>query len=1143
MAVTGVAPDSAMHRTASDPAASVWVSASAGTGKTRSLVDRITRLLLAGAAPSSLLAITFTKTAAAEMQKRVLERLAAWSGLDDAALAGKLLEIGEAPTADALARARALFLDVLDAPDGLQVRTIHAMAQSLLAAFPLEAGLPPRVDPLDERSAARLRSEALRLSLEDARRQDGLQLRADFERIAVEEGEGALATRLPMLLKGAEGFRAIGAPQAVEPWLKRWLGLPVEGALSAMLEAAVVPPAFDDAAVSDYAAVLAVARRNDKESAMDLIAAWPDLSPAARVEAIPRLIGLVRDSKGKRRATATIAKTDGALERFDRLFEAVDKVIERQRAVSFIDHAGAWIRVGMAVSGHYRRLKTASATVDFDDMVADAARLLEAEGMASFVARKLDRRIGHVLVDEAQDTNPEQWRLIDGLTADFDSGEGAHEAGSRTRFVVGDFKQAIYRFQGTDPELFFDVRKRWGERAAAAGQPIDDVPLSLNFRSAPIILRLVDAVLEALGPEAIGLPAGAPLPAHAAKRADLPGRLILLPPHVRSDPGNGEEEAPEEEIDTELADPAYADRIASAIAALIDPASSERVVVTPREGPPRPAGPGDVLILLQARGDLMAELVRALHARGLPVAGVDRARLMEPLAVRDLLSLMRFAVQPGDDLALAELLTSPLGGVDHETVRQARLPRGSLWEGVLASADPRLAPAQDLLRRALAMADFAGPHGFLQAVLVAGGRAAFRRRLGREADDGIDMLLAEALAFEADNPATLQGFLRHVGGMEDAIGRDPDASPGLIRIMSIHGAKGLEAPIVVLADALRQRKRDSGAVTVTLDDGRASLPLVYGNGARKPAAVAALAAERDLAEEEEHNRLLYVALTRAEQVLLVAGQVSAKQAESRRKAGEEGRQLDSWHDRIGRAMRSLGAVEADAAPFGQHLRLSEGDWPAPGMAAAAAAAIPIPPWALQPPPPEPAPARPYTPSQPAGDEAPLKPASPGQAAAAARGRLLHRLFEKLPAVPEAARERVARRVIAASGHDGEAADAILADVMATLGHPDAAPLFGEGALAEAPVAGVVDGLVIAGTVDRLLVTEEEVLVADFKTGLAVPETAESAHPSHLRQIAAYRAVLRAAFPGRQVRAALVFTAAPKFLLLPDKLLDAHAPVA
>ncbi|WP_448579426.1 double-strand break repair helicase AddA [Thermaurantiacus sp.] len=1128
-------PDRTHHQMASDPTAHVWVAASAGTGKTRSLTDRILRLLLAGAPPDSIFAITFTRTAAAEMQARVFDRLAAFASANDAALDEALVALGESPTPALRTRARALLLDVLDSPGGLEIRTIHAAAQSLLSAFPVEAGLPPRADPLDERSAALLRQRALSEALDDQ------ALAADFERLAIEAGEGEIGNRLAELVRAHAGYGLIGGPDRVEPFLRELVGLPLGPTPQQILEAAVSPPAFDEEAVRNYAAAMESFGTDAKAAEAARAGAWLAQNAAGRVKAMDDLFACVLTTKLEPRGWGRLTpKVMAMLPAVEALLAVVEGVLDRLRALAFVEHAGAWLRVGMGIAARYQHLKGAAAAVDFDDMVARAADLLHQHGMANMVAERLDRQIRHILVDEAQDTNDAQWRLVEGLLSEFEAGLGQHGEAVRTRFVVGDFKQAIFRFQGTDPGIFLSVRQRWEETTSAAGRRLHDVPLNRNFRSAPLILRLVDEVMQALGPEAIGLPPGTTLPPHEAHREALPARLILLPPHQATDGGKGEAAhgAGSEDEEEELADPQFATAIADAIAALVGEGSPQRAILTDRQGKSRPAGPGDVLILLQARGELMSQLVRALHALKLPVAGVDRARLAEPLAVRDLLSLIRFVLQPADDLALAELLVSPLIGLTHEAIRRVRRPGETLWQSFAASADPAHQPAQALLQAALRRADVLSPHAFLEAVLAEGGRARFRARLGPESDDGIGALLAEALAFEADHPATLQGFLAHVAASDQPLARDPDSAPGLIRLMTVHGAKGLEAPIVVLADALRPRRKTMGSVAWVSPDGRARLPLIFGKRDRKPAAIGRLFDAADRADEAEHNRLLYVAMTRAEQILLVAGQLRAKEAEKREKEPEG---FDSWHDRIRRAMTARGASEEETPPFGRHLQLSEGAWPTPDSQSPQAEPGPVPGWATRPPPPEPIPSRIFTPSAPQPDEAPAPPPGPAQRAAAERGILLHRLFEHLPGLAPEARRAAGRRLVeAAQMPDPEP---LLDEVMAVLDAPGFAPLFGPDALAEAPLAGHVDGVTVAGTVDRLLITADRVLVVDLKTGLSVPAAADQAHPSHLRQMAAYRAVLRAAFPGRRVEAALLFTAAPRLLTLPDALLDRHWPPA
>lgn len=1129
MAVTTLEPAVARHSLASDPTAHVWVAASAGTGKTRSLTDRILRLLLAGAPPESLFAITFTRTAAAEMQARVFGALAEFAAADDAALDRALAELGEAPSPALRARARGLLFRVIDSPRGLEIRTIHAAAQALLSAFPVEAGLPPRVDPLDERSAERLRRRALAQALAAP------ALAADIERLAVEAGESAITQRLAELAKAGAGYALMGGPGRVEPFLRGLVGLPLGPTPQQILEAAVTPPAFDDQWMRGFIAGMEALGTEAKQREADSARNWLALSAAQRVAQIEALLSMVRTKAGDpRKRDAELKKAPELAGPIERLLEATAAIIETHRALAFVDHAGAWLRLGMAVAGHYQALKRAAAAVDFDDMVGLAAELIQQQGMANAVAERLDRQIRHILVDEAQDTNDAQWRLIEGLASEFDVGAGQHGEARRTRFVVGDFKQAIFRFQGTDPRVFMTVRERWRELTLAAGRPMEAVPLNRNFRSSPLILKLVDEVMQALGPEAIGLPPAEPLPLHEADRSALPARVMLFPPHVAE-----ADSAAETDEEAELADPDHAARIARLIAALVQEGSPDRLVVTDRDGQHRLAGPGDVLVLLRKRGDLMAALVRALHAENIPVAGVDRARLAEPLAVRDLLSLIRFALLPADDLALAEVLTSPLCGLPHETVRKVRRPGDSLWAALAASADPALDDAQGLLRRALARADFATPHAFLEAVLAEGGRARFRARLGPEADDGIDALLAEALAFEADHPPTLQGFLAHVGASDDPVGREPDATPGLVRLLTVHRAKGLEAPIVVLADALAEGVPRRASVNWTAPDGRASVPLVWGQRERLPGAIATLADAAEAADAAERNRLLYVALTRPQQLLVVAGQVRPREAKKRSEAPEAPDIFDSWHDRIRRAMEAMDALAVEGGPFGPHLLLDSGHWPAAGTVAPASPPPAVPAWAVSAPPPEPVPSRLFTPSAPLPDEAPQPPPGPAQRAAAERGTRLHRLFEHLPGLAPEARRPAGRRLLESLGEPDP--DPLIDEVLAVLDDSRFAPLFGPQSLAEAPIAGHVDGLTVAGTVDRLVVEPGRVRVLDLKTGIRVPGRAEEAHPSQLRQMAAYRAVLRAAFPGRRVEAALLFTAGPRLLPLPDALLDTHWP--
>lgn len=1142
MAEATLCPESARHR-ASDPGAHAWVSASAGSGKTTILTDRVLRLLLRGVPPEEILALTFTRTAAAEMRERVLATLERWAGMEEEALLAALraLEPGHGSAHNRLdpAMARRLHARVLDAPGGLGIATIHGFAQGLLAAFPLEAGLPPGVRPLDERETAELRRQALSDLLADAAADPAGGLADDLARIAREAGPTKLGERIPALLKAGAAIDDIGDDAAITAWLRGALGLPPTGTREEALEAALAPDRFDDGAVVMLGELLRQSGHKNQVEPAEFALGWRDRPAGARVEAWPQLRGLVRTQNGSPRSYRTVeAKTPGTVEAAATLEALVAPIEARDIGFRLAEHAGAHLRVGRALHRHYRAAKEARGGIDYDDMIGRAAGLLARPDAAAFAGEMLDRRIAHVLVDEAQDTNRAQWDIIRAVSEEFFAGSGTRAAGERSLFVVGDYKQAIFGFQGTDPEVFEEERQR-----LAAGGQLEQVPLLTNFRSGPAILALVDRVIEKLGPEALGLPPGETV-RHEAHRADAAGTVTLYP--ARKPPGMAEGADGDVEGGEDLPrDPDYAAFLAERIRGWTTPGSPERLWLAPRERD-RPHGrwarPGDILVLVRQRGELMADLVAALFAAGVPVAGVDRMLLAEPLAVQDLVAAMRVAAQPGDDLSLAALLVSPLFGWSHDAVRDLRdhAPKASLLEGLRIAARAGASPAAETvgaIEALLRAADRETPAAFLDLILSGPdrGRAKLLARLGPEAEDAIDALMAEALAAEGAGLVSLAAFLARLDRSEGSIGRPLAEAGAAVRIMTVHGAKGLQAPVVLLADAARPPRTDPGGV-VEMKLGEICLPLVYGRSELAVGAVGhALEAEKKKRLQEYH-RLLYVALTRAEDHLFLAGQMGVKQAKQRKDGSIPYETDGNWHALVRRVMQ---AMEAETVAPDGALRLSAGV-PAPGEdeVGAAAPLTPLPGWATAPAPAEPALARPLSPSRlsdPADGDPPPKPAD---AAAAARGDLLHRLFERLPRVPEEGRARLGEAILAAAGADR----ALLDEALDLMARPEFRDLFDARGLAEVAVAGRIGEVPVSGRIDRLLVSADRVLFLDFKTGRRVPGAAEAVPPTALRQMSAYRALLRDVFPGRRVEGALLYTSGPRLFRLPDALLDAHPPL-
>jgi ATP-dependent helicase/nuclease subunit A len=1132
-------PRTPPQRLAADPARHVWVAASAGTGKTHVLTDRILRLMLDGSPPDRILALTFTKAAAAEMQNRLVKRMGDWLGYTDARLDAELAAMGVAPSAPLRARARALFAEALDVPGGLKVQTLHAFAQGLLAAFPLEAGLPPGFRALDERDARQLRRQALSEAIADAQATGDSAYLDDLAQLSILKGEGGVMQALDAMIAQSDSLLRFTDVRGAETAVRAWLGVEEGEQPGDRLRQGLAPGRFDESHARAFAAGMAAWNTPTGHASAAAVQAWLSQDADGRADTFATLCAEVLKPDGSTKPHATPLKKQPQLRAvIDALANQLRALLDHDRRLAAAEIAARALRAGHRVVARYVRLKRAALAIDYDDMIARTVDLLGPSGMPSYVGWKLDSRFDHVLVDEAQDTNDRQWAIIGRLVEDyFDSSAGRQ----RTLFVVGDHKQAIYGFQGTRPEVFEGWRKSLSPVAAAAGRPIEGVDLDLSFRSGPAVLDVVNGFLAREGPAALGMEQSPP--PHVPHRADAPGEVVLWPAITpegdEEDAAAGPDEGDAPEDGAEAADRAMAKWLADRIAGWLKPDGAERLWL-PAKG--RWALAGDVLILLRKRSWLMGALVAELHERQVPVAGVDRLLLTEPLAVLDCLAVMRFAVQPEDDLTLATLLVSPFLGWSHEEVRALGGGRPGLWAalGRASSGGGRAAEARDWLGAVLAMADMAGPARFLDLLLSGqlGGRRRLVARLGAQANDPIDELLQQALAYEQANPPALAGFLAWIEAEGSDVKRDAEAAADQVRLMTIHGSKGLEAPVVVLADAAHQRRRRNDG-HVRIGHHGLSLPLFHPKKQDSPAAVVAALDAIEVREQQEDLRLLYVGLTRAADHLFIGGAVSGKYLD---KIADGSR--DCWHVRLAPVLESLPGVERIETAHGGMLRHRAGRWMPP-----VAGGGPLSPDPAQqklhdvltsaaPPPPRPS--RPVTPSG-LPEPPPEGPAAEAMRAAAQRGSWIHSLFERLPAVPPDAREAQALAWLGRQGA-GAQASAIAAQVLAVMADPAHEALFGPQSLAEAPVAGLVEGQAIAGIVDRLLVESDRVLVVDFKTGLSVPGSFAAASVAHRRQMAAYRAVLAQAFPGRRVDVALLYTSGPKFLLGAAKDMEGLLPL-
>ncbi len=1136
------------QRSAADPSANVFVSANAGSGKTRVLVERVLRLLLAGAEPPSLVCVTYTKAAAAEMRARVFAALGRWAVAGDDALDAELTRLtgATAITSSERDRARGLFTAVLETPGGLRIQTIHAFCERILRRFPIEAGAPPGFDVMEEAAAEACSARAA----------------AHVARRVFHQPEGALAKAFAWLAdmgephKGAlrrfvlrhrqrlsANISAAGSVEAASARLRAELGLAADDTPDSVRAHAVA--ALDRSALQRAAHVLAAGGKTDQQRAAHLNEALTTADPAMAFRACAAAF---LTQKGVRTSRPLMTKTLAddnpvLLNALGAAADVIDAAQARARAAHTAALSHAALVYAEALIAAYAEDKRRHGALDFDDLIALASALFTSAA-APWVLYKLDGGLAHILVDEAQDTSPEQWDLVHALTEEFLAGQGAREEeGPRTLFAVGDEKQSIYGFQGAEPARFLEAAQRLSRQNA---ERYRGVALPVSFRSAPAILQVVDAVFGET-PVAGRLTPQGDIPRHRAARTNAPGRVELWPlaptPDRREagDPWSGEG-AEDDGAHPEQGDDAET-RLAKTLAAYIADEPSLR--------------PGDIMILVRRRGPVFERIIAALKAAGVPVAGADRMVLREQTAVQDLLSAARVALLPEDDLVVAEFLKTPFVhpvGQPEPPIDETALfglahgREGRLWRALMQSEDGRLAEARDLVRDLLARVAVETPHAFFAGLLdrasATGESYAARlyHRLGAQAEDPVRELLDRAAAHGAVAAPSLERFVAETLNDAATIKRELGAAGNAVRVMTVHGAKGLEAPTVILADAgvaadVQFPTKDDGLrLTANAD------VLVSPRKDDDPPMVSVL---RELARDDSVNedlRLLYVAMTRAEERLIVCG------AAARGRGGET-----SWCARVRTGLETLGA-----APVLTPIATGDDEpglaWGAPSSSFAptsvqtdGADTIVVPAWARER---WQSPNQPSTPARIApskiahggvraiDDEVATSPLATPAPDRYRRGVLLHTLLEHLPDLPSGERGEAGVRWLMSQGVTREAAQNLTHEATTIFDDPAFAAVFAPGSRAECAVSGPVvmpggEEVVVEGRVDRLVVTEHDVLIVDYKSDQRPPASVDAVSEGYRAQLAAYRAVLKGLYPGRKIRCALLWTVTPALMEIPQ----------
>lgn len=1135
----------ALQRAASDPSVSAFVAANAGAGKTYVLTTRVARILLGGADPSKILCVTFTKAAAAEMSDRLFRRLGDWALAEDDALAASLADLegmAKARTPGEFATARRLFARALETPGGLKIQTIHAFCENVLKRFPLEAGVAPGFSVIDDREAGGLAAQAVERAVAGADDRP-LRLRALWRLQQSLEPDaiaallsGALTSRQKFAARGdlaALAARAIGAdpetpPEAIRDRLLAGLNRQdLERARAAFALGGTTCASF---AGAEFETVL---------NARD---------PAARFAALRAMTLTQSDTPLKNVPDAKAKRADPSVGPYwGRVKTDVATAVDASKAYEAHETTAAFLVLRAAALSEYERMKAARAGLDFEDLV-EKTRALFTSGAGHWVRYKLDEGLDHVLLDEAQDTSPGQWAVVESAIEEFWSGEGARAAG-RSFFAVGDQKQSIYSFQGADADLFEEKRQDLGKAFSAVGGFLDET-LSLSYRTSAPTLAFVDA-LFATQDVVEGMAPGYPL-RHDVWRSGEWGRVELWP--LLPQPEIEEARAWDAPLDQKSAEsPArrLADAVARDIRGILDGPCS------PTRG--RRWRAGDFMILVQSRGPLFHEMIRSLMKFGVSVAGADRIKLNEEAAVEDALSYARAALFEGDDLALAETLKGPFFGVGEDQLFDLAYGRAGTLRAALElrrSERPEWAGAAAEIAAAARVGREEGAFAFFSHILESGapsGRTRLYSRLGRTAEEPLGELMRQALDYENANPRSLEGFVLWARRNAGEIKRDLEQASDAARVMTVHGAKGLEADCVYLLDAHKgPNVRKLGPLLFSRDPAAFGAPMLAANKDRDCAATAEARAAARRRAFEEYRRLLYVAATRARDRLVICGHKDRRNSDP--SAKDEAQK--TWHalavDAFAR-LAAKGPIGRRAAEWGADMLIIESPQTKPAPAPAPDAAVDAgpgpPPPALFARAPAEAAARILQPSDLGGaagrsaEEPAYSPLRPP--ADQIRGRALHRLFELLPAVPLERRAAAADRLLERLAPDAAADERARwsAEAFAVLDDPRFAPVFTSAGRAEAPIAGVLGAGAgsrrFRGQIDRLCVADDRVLVVDFKTNRPPPRRLADVPAAYLAQLGAYRALLAGALPGRRIETALLWTYDARLMEIPAAAAD-HA---
>lgn len=1103
---------SARQNEASNPRISAWVEASAGTGKTKVLSDRVLRLLLDKVAPGRILCLTYTNAAAAEMKSRISKRLSEWSVQDGTTLEKNIKSLlgedikDEKTLAEYVARARTLFAVLLDTPGGIKIQTIHSFCGDVLKRFPLEAGISPYFEILDDRQSSEalsqiksaLLSENFNLTLAEAGAVGYLTSNLDdksFSKVMTNITENRI--------KIATVLHENGGVENLLKKLRQKIGVDVNDD-----EETLKIECMKGINQSDLSANIKALKSGGKSDVKKATGLEKVYKNGCSVQYYDEYVGCFITKDGEIFADSKLATKTGALKAdpqvLERMKDEAWRVLPIQKKVKSLklyNSTKAFLIIAQVINDKYEEYKRLNSRLDYNDLVNITRDLLSDSSNSAWVLYKLDGGIDHILLDEAQDTSPQQWDIVKALSEEFFAGLGINSA-IRTVFAVGDRKQSIFSFQGADPQKFDEMSGYFSKRA---GVNFKKVGMEHSFRSTPAILQSVNTVFADSAVAAGVISPDSPVE-HQAVRLGEYGKVEIWPLLLPENKEDSKEDSslPPMEISRKTS---VQTKMAVQIAQKIKQMMAET------KGSVNPLQFKDFMVLVRHRTPFVDDFIRACKAEKVNISGADKMVLAKQIAVQDLISLGKFLLLPTDDLSLAEVLKSPLFNLVDDDLEKLCCEREqkSLWESLNENNDYQ--SVAEGLQTLMSKLDFIRPYELFNYVLVnMQGRKKFIQRMGVEAEDALDEFINLTLSYEQGQTPDLQGFIAWFENDTTAVKREGDDEEiNAVRLMTVHHSKGLQARVVFLPDSVQLPRNNSEQKLLLSDDNLAYYPLCKDD-------------YNDLCTEikekngalllEEYRRLLYVALTRAEERLIVCGY-----------ANHDSINDNTWLKICEKTLQSVAKVNNEKELIVQSEAMVEVKpknkyFISPQAQDAVG-------WLETDSPKENPLAKPYTPSKLEDADKDEDSVSPlkDNVNYYRRGSLIHKILQFLPADDSVDKSEVIAEYINKNAPDFSTADKaqITQEILSLLAKEEYRELFGKDSRAEVPVFGEVGGKIISAQIDRLVVQKDKIIIVDFKTNRPAKKTLEETPDSYIKQLDVYKKLISLIYSQHNIETYILWT--------------------